>query len=184
MLVYVMAAEGIFEAFLNGWYYESPNNTLVSFQSSNLSSPQLLEPLALVFPATSSSSAKNVRYLIFAGSQVYWIKKHIFIKVWHSERVGILLYVIFAEILFWALVSGLLHQLGIYWKLQCAKLKADCKDSLWPPGIIFMVEIDIFIKEYIIFIVEFSVVGGVSALPPVCIPCQELLLCMLNRQKF
>ncbi|XP_038988692.1 heparan-alpha-glucosaminide N-acetyltransferase isoform X2 [Phoenix dactylifera] len=76
MLVFVMAAEGIFEGFLNGWYYESPNNTLV-----------------------------------------YWIQKHIFIKVWHSQRVGILLYVIFAQILFWALVAGVLHHLGIYWKL-------------------------------------------------------------------
>ncbi|KAG0476877.1 hypothetical protein HPP92_013718 [Vanilla planifolia] len=76
MLVFVMAAESIFEGFLNGWYYESPNNTLV-----------------------------------------YWIQKHIFVKVWHSRRVGILLYVIFAQILFWALLAGILHRLGIYWKL-------------------------------------------------------------------
>lgn len=76
MLVFVMAAEGIFEGFLNGWYYESTNNTLV-----------------------------------------YWIQKHIFIKVWHSRRVGILLYIVFAQILFWGLVAGILHRLGIYWKL-------------------------------------------------------------------
>ncbi|KAJ4956045.1 hypothetical protein NE237_012828 [Protea cynaroides] len=76
MLVYVMAAEGIFAGFINGWYYDGPNNTLV-----------------------------------------YWIQKHIFIKVWHSRRVGILLYVIFAEILFWGIVAGILHWLGIYWKL-------------------------------------------------------------------
>ncbi|CAD5181343.1 unnamed protein product [Musa acuminata subsp. malaccensis] len=76
MLVFVMAAEGIFEGFLNGWYYESTNNTLV-----------------------------------------YWIQKHIFIQVWHSRRVGILLYVVFAQILFWGLVAGILHRLGIYWKL-------------------------------------------------------------------
>lgn len=50
--------------------------------------------------------------------QVYWIQKHIFVGVWHSKRVGILLYVIFAEILFWAVVSGILHRLKIYWKLQ------------------------------------------------------------------
>jgi len=30
MLVYVMAAQGIFEGFINGWYYKSPDNTLVS----------------------------------------------------------------------------------------------------------------------------------------------------------
>lgn len=33
MLVYVMAAEGIFAGFINGWYYENPHNTLVRFQS-------------------------------------------------------------------------------------------------------------------------------------------------------
>ncbi|GAB2218701.1 hypothetical protein Drorol1_Dr00001928 [Drosera rotundifolia] len=76
MLVYVMAAEGIFAGFINGWYYGDSRNTLV-----------------------------------------HWIQKHIFVEVWHSERVGILLYVIFAEILFWAVVAGILHQLRIYWKL-------------------------------------------------------------------
>ncbi|XP_042987687.1 heparan-alpha-glucosaminide N-acetyltransferase isoform X2 [Carya illinoinensis] len=48
---------------------------------------------------------------------VYWIQKHIFIEVWDSKRVGILLYVLFAEILFWGIVAGILHRLGIYWKL-------------------------------------------------------------------
>ncbi|XP_061965270.1 uncharacterized protein LOC133689429 [Populus nigra] len=76
MLVYVMAAQGIFEGFINGWYYKSPDNTLV-----------------------------------------YWIQEHVFNDVWHSERVGTLLYVIFAQITFWAVVSGVLHKLGIYWKL-------------------------------------------------------------------
>ncbi|GLJ08977.1 hypothetical protein SUGI_0099540 [Cryptomeria japonica] len=76
MLIYVLAAEGIFPAFINGWYYEGTNNTLV-----------------------------------------YWIKKHIFFNVWHSERLGLLLYVIFAEILFWGIVAGICHKLGIYWKL-------------------------------------------------------------------
>ncbi|KAL9320251.1 hypothetical protein ACSQ67_012090 [Phaseolus vulgaris] len=76
MLVYVMAAEGIFAGFINGWYYDDPHNTLT-----------------------------------------YWIQKHVFINVWHSKRVGILLYVIFAEILFWAIVAGILHRFSIYWKL-------------------------------------------------------------------
>jgi heparan-alpha-glucosaminide N-acetyltransferase len=49
--------------------------------------------------------------------QIYWIQKHIFIGVWHSQRVGILLYVIFAEILFWGMVAGIFHRLEIYWKL-------------------------------------------------------------------
>nr|TKS13186.1 hypothetical protein D5086_0000054990 [Populus alba] len=29
MLVYVMAAQGIFEGFINGWYYKSPDSTLL-----------------------------------------------------------------------------------------------------------------------------------------------------------
>ncbi|KAI3882487.1 hypothetical protein MKW92_021710 [Papaver armeniacum] len=76
MLVFVLAAEGIFAGFINGWYYEDPHNTLI-----------------------------------------YWIKKHVFIGVWNSRKLGILLYVIFAEILFWGLVAGVLHRFGIYWKL-------------------------------------------------------------------
>lgn len=35
MLVYVMAAQGIFEGFINGWYYKSTDNTLVSFYGFN-----------------------------------------------------------------------------------------------------------------------------------------------------
>lgn len=76
MLVFVMAAQGIFAAFINGWYFKNPDNNLVN-----------------------------------------WIQKHVFIDVWKNERLGTLLYVIFAEITFWAVVSGILHKLGIYWKL-------------------------------------------------------------------
>lgn len=49
--------------------------------------------------------------------QVYWVRKHVFVKVWHSTRVGILLYVLFAKILFWAFISGVLHRARLYWKL-------------------------------------------------------------------
>ncbi|KAE8676513.1 hypothetical protein F3Y22_tig00111587pilonHSYRG00084 [Hibiscus syriacus] len=76
MLIYVLGAQGILPAFLNGWYYESTNNTLV-----------------------------------------FWIQKHVFNNVWHSVRLGTLLYVIFAEIVFYGVLSGILHKLGIYWKL-------------------------------------------------------------------
>ncbi|KAE8651046.1 hypothetical protein Csa_001534 [Cucumis sativus] len=76
MLVFVMAAQGIFAAFINGWYYKDPENSLV-----------------------------------------HWIQKHIFINVWHSRKLGTLLYVIFAEIAFWAIVAGILHKLRLYWKL-------------------------------------------------------------------
>ncbi|XAR69657.1 Heparan-alpha-glucosaminide N-acetyltransferase [Bertholletia excelsa] len=76
MLVFVMAAQGIFAAFINGWYYKNPDNSLV-----------------------------------------HWVQNHVFIDVWKSERLGTLLYVIFAEILFWGVVSGILHKLHIYWKL-------------------------------------------------------------------
>ncbi|XP_027936131.1 heparan-alpha-glucosaminide N-acetyltransferase-like [Vigna unguiculata] len=76
MLVFVMAAQGIFAAFVNGWYYKDPDNSLVN-----------------------------------------WIENHVFINVWHSERLGTLLYVIFAEITFWGVVAGIFHKLGIYWKV-------------------------------------------------------------------
>ncbi|XWS66822.1 hypothetical protein CRYUN_Cryun05aG0233900 [Craigia yunnanensis] len=76
MLIYVLGAQGILAAFVNGWYYKSTNNTLV-----------------------------------------YWIQKHIFINVWNSKRLGTLLYVIFAEIAFYGVLSGILHKLGMYWKL-------------------------------------------------------------------
>ncbi|KAG7552078.1 hypothetical protein ISN45_Aa06g026880 [Arabidopsis thaliana x Arabidopsis arenosa] len=46
-----------------------------------------------------------------------WIREHVFIRVWHSKRVGVLMYVIFAEILFWGLVTGVFHRFKIYWKL-------------------------------------------------------------------
>jgi hypothetical protein len=42
MLVYVMAAEGIFEGFLNGWYYEGTNNTLVHNKKLLISSVELM----------------------------------------------------------------------------------------------------------------------------------------------
>ncbi|KAL8040366.1 hypothetical protein ABFX02_10G093400 [Erythranthe guttata] len=76
MLVFVMAAQGIFAGFINGWYFKNPDNNLVN-----------------------------------------WIQQHVFFDVWKSEKVGTLLYVIFAEITFWAVVSGILHKLRIYWKL-------------------------------------------------------------------
>lgn len=76
MLVFVLGAQGILEGFINGWFYISPNNTLV-----------------------------------------HWIQKHVFVNVWKSQRLGTLLYVIFAQITFYAVLSGVLHKLGIYWKL-------------------------------------------------------------------
>ncbi|GJN07028.1 hypothetical protein PR202_ga24817 [Eleusine coracana subsp. coracana] len=76
MLVFVLGAQGILAAFVNGWYYESPDDTLV-----------------------------------------HWIVKHVFVNVWHSQRLGTLLYVIFGEIVFWGVVAGILHKLRIYWKL-------------------------------------------------------------------
>lgn len=54
--------------------------------------------------------------------QIYWIQEHVFIRVWHSKKLGMLLYVIFVEILFWAVIAGILHQLGIYWKLWTLKI--------------------------------------------------------------
>ncbi|KAL8211486.1 hypothetical protein R6Q57_005923 [Mikania cordata] len=48
---------------------------------------------------------------------VNWILNHVFINVWNSDKLGTLLYVIFCEITFWGVISGVLHKLGIYWKL-------------------------------------------------------------------
>ncbi|KFK26494.1 hypothetical protein AALP_AA8G256600 [Arabis alpina] len=48
---------------------------------------------------------------------INWIREHVFIRVWHSRRAGVLMYVIFAEILFWGLVTGGFHRFNIYWKL-------------------------------------------------------------------
>ncbi|KAF3654451.1 putative Major facilitator superfamily protein [Capsicum annuum] len=48
---------------------------------------------------------------------VNWIQRHVFFDVWKSQRVGTLLYVIFAEITFWAVIAGILHRFGVYWKL-------------------------------------------------------------------
>ncbi|CAH1436021.1 unnamed protein product [Lactuca virosa] len=48
---------------------------------------------------------------------VNWIQSHVFINVWNSEKFGMLLYVIFAEIVFWGVLSGILHNFRIYWKL-------------------------------------------------------------------
>ncbi|KAJ1255102.1 hypothetical protein BS78_K290500, partial [Paspalum vaginatum] len=73
MLVFVLGAQGILAAFVNGWYYESPENSLV-----------------------------------------HCIVKHAFVNVWHSQRLGTLLYVIFCEIVFWGVAASVLHKLGIY----------------------------------------------------------------------
>ncbi|CAL5194757.1 unnamed protein product [Lathyrus oleraceus] len=54
MLRHCMQFWRIFAGFINGWYYDDPQNKLV-----------------------------------------YWIQEHVFIRVWHSTKLGILLYVIF-----------------------------------------------------------------------------------------
>jgi heparan-alpha-glucosaminide N-acetyltransferase len=48
---------------------------------------------------------------------VHLIVKYVFVNVWHSQRLGTLLYVMFGEIVFWGVAAGILHKLGIYWKL-------------------------------------------------------------------
>lgn len=64
-----------------------------------------------------SPSGFSTRWEILSLLQVYWVRKHVFVGVWHSARVGILLYVLVAQILLWALLAGLLHRAGVYWKL-------------------------------------------------------------------
>jgi hypothetical protein len=75
-----------------------------------LSTQTITSTILTSWNTTCPNGRKNVL-------QVYWIQEHVFNDVWHSERVGTLLYVIFAQIAFWAVVSGVLHKLGIYWKL-------------------------------------------------------------------
>ncbi|KAJ7284209.1 hypothetical protein O6H91_Y346100 [Diphasiastrum complanatum] len=76
LVVFVFGASDVLASFVNGFYYESSDNSLI-----------------------------------------HWVKKHIFFNVWNSQRVAGLLYVLFGEILFWGIVSGLLHSQRWYWKL-------------------------------------------------------------------
>ncbi|GKV46300.1 hypothetical protein SLEP1_g53291 [Rubroshorea leprosula] len=48
---------------------------------------------------------------------VTWIKDHAFIDASNTEKVGILLYVLSAEITFFSVLAGILHRLGIYRRL-------------------------------------------------------------------
>lgn len=42
MLVFVLAAEGIFAGFINGWYYDNPHNTLVCLVCSSFLFPHIM----------------------------------------------------------------------------------------------------------------------------------------------
>ncbi|GLT92318.1 hypothetical protein SLE2022_101580 [Rubroshorea leprosula] len=76
MLIFVLGAQGILAAFVNGWYYEHTHKTPVT-----------------------------------------WIKDHVFIDASNTKKVGILLYVISAEITFFSVLAGILYRLGIYRRL-------------------------------------------------------------------
>lgn len=107
MLVFVMGAQGILAGFINGWYYEHPGNNLVSTRICS----EFKINLKTNFYHVSSTYEYDICF------QVNWIQDHVFNDVWKSERVGTLVYVIFAEIVFWGVVCGILHRLRIYWKL-------------------------------------------------------------------
>lgn len=47
MLVFVMAAQGILAAFVNGWYYEKPENSLVSISPSRAAQQYVGFPCSL-----------------------------------------------------------------------------------------------------------------------------------------
>ena len=76
MLVFVMAAQGIFPAFINGWYYENEGNSLVSLLFCNL---QMLvsqgEVIALASPPMNNGSQlggglwMNKVFFFFFGTQ-------------------------------------------------------------------------------------------------------------------
>ena len=123
MLVFVLGAQGILAAFVNGWYYKSEDNNLVSngwrlliWRNKNMVCSRFCSrpPLAGV-----SRLMNFICWFLsfFLFLQVNWIVKHVFVNVWHSKNLGTLLYVIFCEIVFWGVAAGVLHKLGIYWKL-------------------------------------------------------------------
>ncbi|RVW31610.1 Heparan-alpha-glucosaminide N-acetyltransferase [Vitis vinifera] len=61
MLVYVMAAEGVFAKFINGWYYGDPHNTLVHFLSAyKLDSTTHLHP-SLAFKKSGHPTLCHLR---------------------------------------------------------------------------------------------------------------------------
>ncbi|XP_062005258.1 uncharacterized protein LOC133722381 isoform X2 [Rosa rugosa] len=69
-------------------------------------------PKNYLHPTRITSGAAALVFSAFY-IMIYWIQKHIFVGIWHSRRVGIPLYVIFAKILFWGIVAGILHW-GLY----------------------------------------------------------------------
>lgn len=107
-----------FSIYFGSWTLGYETRTLVD---TNIRSPTTKlyweQHISRTWLVLLSSSLFNV-----FCKQVYWIQEHVFIRVWHSTKLGILLYVIFAEILFWAVIAGILHQLGIYWKLWTFKI--------------------------------------------------------------
>ncbi|THG15241.1 hypothetical protein TEA_023246 [Camellia sinensis var. sinensis] len=66
MLVYVMAAEGIFAAFINGWYYGDPHNTL--FLSAIKEGFMGGDPLNLVYLNQMAGMASLIRDNAFGTS--------------------------------------------------------------------------------------------------------------------
>lgn len=82
MLVYVMAAADIFPAFINGWYYDDPHNTLVWFMSFALLYLYLLYFL-LICPRSckelgSRASENNV--ISFLNLNI-WVSGYV-LKIW------------------------------------------------------------------------------------------------------
>lgn len=77
MLVYVMAAAGIFAGFINGWYYDDPHNTLVSSNTfistlyslsyGNITIGWEMEGLKIYFTVHSSGCSSKMPY-----EDLYW----------------------------------------------------------------------------------------------------------------
>lgn len=141
MLVFVLGAQGILAAFFNGWYYNTPDNSLVCLYTYSFWFLQLCYYWLMIY---------------WFDCQVHWIHKHVFVDVWNSERVGTLLYVLFAEIVFWGVFAGILHKLGIYWKLWKMLLKLIFLYSLSIKfGLIFLV-CDCYRKFNTLFMKDFT----------------------------
>ncbi|KAF4364778.1 hypothetical protein F8388_018454 [Cannabis sativa] len=78
MLVYVMAAEGIFAGFINGWYYDDPHNTLVRSHVLPHSSPVLFPKLHLNYPKLVfcfigfTNEKKEASYILDPKAHIHW----------------------------------------------------------------------------------------------------------------
>lgn len=76
MLVFVMAAQGIFPAFVNGWYYENPDHSLVSyiplFKLKIRVFREIMYAIKLAYASICRSTGSSSIFLLKCGIQRDW----------------------------------------------------------------------------------------------------------------